>query len=186
MYILEYSDNSYYTGSTNDLALRLKQHENGVGANHSKKRLPVKLLYTEEFPAIEAAHYREKQVQGWSRKKITALIKGDVGELTALAKNHTPLGNHSASADTNVAASEGSANENPVASAGSATEKSSSASEALAASKAQIKKDSTFSERWKTSRFWLIRGSYYVVHSVWLAVIAIGAFIAWVIAMLFI
>ncbi|WP_366892654.1 GIY-YIG nuclease family protein [uncultured Aquimarina sp.] len=45
MYILECSDGSYYTGSTKDLDRRLKQHQNGEGANHTKKRLPVKRLY---------------------------------------------------------------------------------------------------------------------------------------------
>lgn len=42
MYILECSDGSYYTGSTIDLEYRLQQHHNGEGANHTKKRLPVK------------------------------------------------------------------------------------------------------------------------------------------------
>jgi len=74
MYILECSDGSYYTGSTKELELRLQQHQNGEGANHTKKNLPVKLVYTEEFSRIDDAFYREKQVQGWSRKKKEALI----------------------------------------------------------------------------------------------------------------
>jgi putative endonuclease len=75
MYILECSDNSYYTGSTNNLRLRLEQHLAGEGANHTKKRLPVKVVYYEEFQRIDEAFYREKQVQGWGRKKKEALIK---------------------------------------------------------------------------------------------------------------
>lgn len=74
MYILLCSDGSYYTGSTNNLKLRLQQHQNGEGANHTKKRLPVKLVYYEEYQRIDLAFYREKQVQGWSRKKKEALI----------------------------------------------------------------------------------------------------------------
>ena len=74
MYILECADGSYYTGSTTRLELRLQQHQNGTGANHTKKHLPVKLLYYEEFQRIDEAFYREKQVQGWSRKKKEALI----------------------------------------------------------------------------------------------------------------
>jgi len=62
MYILECSDGSYYTGSTNNLGLRIEQHHNGEGANHTKKRLPVKLLYFEEFHRIDKAFYREKQM----------------------------------------------------------------------------------------------------------------------------
>lgn len=73
-YILLCSDGSYYTGSTNNLELRLKQHQNGEGANHTKKHLPVVLVYYEEFSRIDEAFYREKQIQGWSRKKKEALI----------------------------------------------------------------------------------------------------------------
>ncbi|MCK0125786.1 hypothetical protein MWU76_15450 [Gelidibacter sp. F2691] len=43
-----------------------------------------------------------------------------------------------------------------------------------------------FSERWKTSRFWLVRATYHVGFSIWAVVIGIGAVIAWIVAMLFI
>ncbi len=86
MYILECSDGSYYTGSTIDLERRLAQHQAGEGANHTKKRLPVKLVYFEEFERIDKAFYREKQVQGWSRKKKEALINGMPEELHKLAE----------------------------------------------------------------------------------------------------
>lgn len=76
MYILECADGSYYTGSTTNLELRLAQHQAGEGANHTKKRLPVKMVYYEEYARIDEAFYREKQVQGWSRKKKEALIQG--------------------------------------------------------------------------------------------------------------
>ena len=85
MYILECVDESYYTGSTKDLEFRLLQHQNGEGANHTKKHLPVKLVYFEEFDRIDKAFYREKQVQGWSRKKKEALIKGEFGKLPDLS-----------------------------------------------------------------------------------------------------
>jgi len=100
MYILECCDGSYYTGSTNDLERRLVQHQNGEGANHTKKHLPVKLVYFEEFQRIDEAFYREKQVQGWSRKKKEALINKMPYELKKLSecmneshsKNYTPHG----------------------------------------------------------------------------------------------
>ena len=85
MYILECSDGSYYTGSTTDLERRLAQHQAGEGANHTKKRLPVKLVYFEEYEMIDEAFYREKQVQGWSRKKKEALINGTTELLPQLA-----------------------------------------------------------------------------------------------------
>ena len=89
MYILECSDKSYYVGSTKYLELRLLQHQSGEGANHTKKRLPVKLVYFEEYDHVAKAFYREKQVQGWSRKKKEALIARQYDKLPALSKNYT-------------------------------------------------------------------------------------------------
>jgi len=86
MYILECADGSYYTGSTWDLERRLWEHQNGLGANHTAKRLPVRLVYCEECDRIDHAFYREKQVQGWSRKKKQALIAGDTNQLHRLAE----------------------------------------------------------------------------------------------------
>ena len=91
MYILLCADGSYYTGSTTDLERRLEQHQNGEGANHTKKRLPVSLLYYEEYSRIDEAFYREKQVQGWSRKKKEALIEGKIELLPELAKAYRDL-----------------------------------------------------------------------------------------------
>jgi len=91
MYILLCSDGSYYTGSTIDLERRLEQHQNGEGANHTKKRLPVTLVYYEEYPRIDIAFYREKQVQGWNRKKKEALIEGKIDLLPELAKAYRDL-----------------------------------------------------------------------------------------------
>ena len=86
VYILECSDGSYYTGSTVDLELRLQQHRVGEGANYTKTRLPVKLLYSEEYDRIDVAFDREKQIQRWSRKKKTALINGQLKNLPKLSK----------------------------------------------------------------------------------------------------
>ncbi|MDZ4149362.1 MAG: GIY-YIG nuclease family protein [Flavobacteriaceae bacterium] len=78
VYILACSDGSYYTGSTIDLELRLNQHMDGLGANHTKKRLPVKLVYYEKFDRIDEAFKREKQIQKWSRHKKEALINSQI------------------------------------------------------------------------------------------------------------
>lgn len=86
MYILECADRSYYVGSTKDLERRLWQHQNGLGAKHTAKRLPVKLVYCEFYDRVSDAFYREKQVQGWSRKKKQALMAGDTNALHELAE----------------------------------------------------------------------------------------------------
>lgn len=87
MYILRCADNSYYTGSTTDLTIRLYQHQEGIGAKYTQKRLPVELVYCEEYASIKQAFEREKQVQGWSRRKKEALIDGKFELLPELSKS---------------------------------------------------------------------------------------------------
>jgi putative endonuclease len=85
-YILKCFDDSFYVGSTKDIYRRLNQHQNGSGAEYTKRRLPVELLYYEEYSRIDTVFYREKQIQGWSRKKRKALINGATYLLPDLAK----------------------------------------------------------------------------------------------------
>lgn len=92
MYILECSDGSYYTGSTWNLEKRLWEHQNGLGANHTRKRLPVKLIYCEHFDRVEDAFHREKQVQGWSRRKKQALIENNPDDLVEFSRNYAQYG----------------------------------------------------------------------------------------------
>jgi putative endonuclease len=79
VYILECSDGSYYTGSTDDINKRLWQHQEGVeSSSYTYSRRPVKLVWTSE----ETKHYYdalrwERQIKGWSRAKKQALISGD-------------------------------------------------------------------------------------------------------------
>jgi len=92
IYILKCFDDAYYTGSTIDLEKRIEQHQNGLGANYTKKRLPIKLIYLEEYDRIDLAFNREKQIQGWSRKKKEALILKTHNDLPRLSKNYTQFG----------------------------------------------------------------------------------------------
>ena len=85
VYILECADGSFYTGSTRYLEKRLQEHQQGEGARHTAKRLPVRLVYWEEWPHVEVAFEREKQIQGWSRKKKQALIAGEFARLPELS-----------------------------------------------------------------------------------------------------
>lgn len=89
LYILECANGKFYTGSTVNIEYRLNQHQAGEGANFTRKHLPVKLVYCQEFANIEEAFLREKQVQGWSRKKKAALINGEFEKLPSLAKSRT-------------------------------------------------------------------------------------------------
>ena len=85
-YILECSDGTYYSGSTKYLIKRMIQHQSGEGANYTKKRLPVKLVFFEIFERIGEAFQREKEVQRWSHKKKKALIEYNKDALIKLAK----------------------------------------------------------------------------------------------------
>jgi putative endonuclease len=91
MYILECADGTYYTGSTKNLEVRLAQHQSGLGANHTKKRLPVKLVCFEEYLRIDDAYVREKQVQGWNRKKKSAIIHQEARKLPKLSMAYKDL-----------------------------------------------------------------------------------------------
>jgi putative endonuclease len=81
IYILKCADDTYYTGSTNNILLRIRQHNAGIGSNYTAKRLPVELIYLEEYSNVADAFYREKQIQGWSRRKKEALMKNDINAL---------------------------------------------------------------------------------------------------------
>jgi putative endonuclease len=89
VYILRCANGLYYTGSTTDLNLRICQHKEGLGCNFTRDHLPVTLVYYEEFDRIDDAFKREKQIQGWSRKKKEALINGNPKLLPELSKNYT-------------------------------------------------------------------------------------------------
>jgi putative endonuclease len=86
LYILRCADGTLYVGSTIDIDRRLEQHRRGEGANYTKRRLPVELVFLEEFTRIDEAFEREKQVQGWSRAKRIALIEGRFGDLPGLSR----------------------------------------------------------------------------------------------------
>jgi putative endonuclease len=74
------------------LERRISEHNNGEGANFTRNHLPVQLIYFEEFDRIDYAFYREKQVQGWSRKKKEALINGYQKKLPDLSRNYSQDG----------------------------------------------------------------------------------------------
>ena len=88
VYILKCSDGSYYTGSTKSLLYRINQHILGYGSRYTFHRKPVELVFVEEFDNIKDAYRREKQIQGWSRKKKEALIERSYDCLIKLSKSN--------------------------------------------------------------------------------------------------
>ena len=55
MYVLECTDGTLYTGYSTDVQKRLAVHNAGKGAKYTRARLPVKLLYQEEYPDKSSA-----------------------------------------------------------------------------------------------------------------------------------
>ena len=86
VYMLECADGSLYVGSTRHLESRLAQHQSGTGADYTRVRLPVRLVWCEEHEHVGAAYGREKQIQRWSRAKRLALIHHRDADLPALAR----------------------------------------------------------------------------------------------------
>ena len=75
VYILRCSDDSLYTGWTNNLEKRIKAHSNGKGAKYTKARLPVELVYFEEFEDKIEAMRREYAIKQLKRREKLMLIK---------------------------------------------------------------------------------------------------------------
>ncbi len=86
-YILKCSDASFYTGHTDNLEQRFAQHQSGFFTGYTYKRRPVELVWSENFPTRREALEAEKRIKGWTRAKKRALIEGDWGLLSELARN---------------------------------------------------------------------------------------------------
>jgi len=95
VYILRCSDGSYYTGHTDNLEKRISEHQAGKIPAYTSTRLPVELVFKQDFPTREEALAVEQQIKGWNRKKKEAMIRGDWKEVQRLAWGpRHPLPNH--------------------------------------------------------------------------------------------
>jgi predicted GIY-YIG superfamily endonuclease len=87
VYILRCSDGSYYTGHTDNLEKRIAEHQAGVSEGYTSTRLPVALMFSQDFSTREEALACERQIKGWSRKKKEAMMREDWSEVSRLAKS---------------------------------------------------------------------------------------------------
>ena len=85
-YLLRCNDGSYYAGHTDDLEIRMAQHQSGTTAAYTAPRRPVALVWSETFPTRDEAFAAERRIKGWSRAKKEALIAGDWERLRMLAR----------------------------------------------------------------------------------------------------
>ena len=88
VYILECVDGSYYTGSTNNLAQRLKRHHAGRGAKYLRGRLPARLVYAKTYRSYAQVVRAECRVKQLTRRQKEALIREEMKAANASAFRH--------------------------------------------------------------------------------------------------
>jgi len=85
-YMLHCRGGAFYTGHTDDLEKRIGEHQSGLVKGFTRDKLPVELVWSQDFPTRYEALAAERQIKGWSRAKKLALIRGDWERISALAK----------------------------------------------------------------------------------------------------
>jgi putative endonuclease len=77
IYILRCSDGSYYTGITRrSVEERLSEHAQGLLGCYTEHRLPVELVFSENYERVDEAVAAERRIKGWSRAKKEAMMRG--------------------------------------------------------------------------------------------------------------
>ena len=76
LYILECSDQTFYTGITTDLKRRVAEHngQGKLGAKYTAGRRPVKLVYSKKFQNRSMALKEEARVKKMKRAEKLKLI----------------------------------------------------------------------------------------------------------------
>ncbi|MFZ5364673.1 MAG: GIY-YIG nuclease family protein [Patescibacteria group bacterium] len=74
-YLARCCDYSLYTGFCVDIASREKKHNQGKGAKYTRSRIPVKIIYFEQFDTPAEARKREAQIKRWPKIKKENLVK---------------------------------------------------------------------------------------------------------------
>jgi len=87
VYILRCRDDSLYTGITNDLERRLRQHNHGSASRYTRSRRPVTLAYREAAANRSQASRREAEIKKLNRRAKLELI-GSRPQTAAGAKSN--------------------------------------------------------------------------------------------------
>jgi len=74
VYILECKDGSLYTGITNNLERRIREHHKKT-THYTSYNPPLKVVHKEPFSTKSQALKREAQIKSWSRSEKLALIR---------------------------------------------------------------------------------------------------------------
>ena len=81
VYILKCGNGNLYTGITDNLKRRFKEHASGKGGHFTKSFGAEKILYSEQCPDKSSALKREARIKGWTRKEKLDLIEGKYRQL---------------------------------------------------------------------------------------------------------
>jgi putative endonuclease len=87
VYILQCRNETLYVGHTSDVGARVRRHEDGVGARHTRLLTPLRLVFVEAYSSQELALKREQQLKKWSRAKKLALLLGRRDDLRKLSES---------------------------------------------------------------------------------------------------
>jgi putative endonuclease len=80
-YIVECSDKTLYTGTTNDINERIDKHNKGTGAKYTKGRGPVKILYCHSFESRSEACKHEYELKQYSKNDKLSIIESMHNEI---------------------------------------------------------------------------------------------------------
>ena len=85
VYIVLCSDNTLYTGITNNIERRMQQHASQQGAKYFRGRSPKRLAYLEDGHDRSSASQRETEIKKLKRGAKDVLIRSDANRIDALA-----------------------------------------------------------------------------------------------------
>ena len=77
LYLVQCADGSLYTGITNNVPRRCKQHNAGTASRYTRTRLPVELIYQESHASRSVALKRELAIKAMTRQEKESLIRSE-------------------------------------------------------------------------------------------------------------
>ena len=80
-YLARCCDGSLYAGTCIDLKKREALHNRGEGAKYTRSKLPVQIIYFEEFGTLVEARKREAHIKKWKKEKKEKLVSGVVDSI---------------------------------------------------------------------------------------------------------
>jgi predicted GIY-YIG superfamily endonuclease len=86
VYIVQCADKSYYVGHTDDIEKRIAEHNSQTYRCYTTTRLPIELVFLQDFGSRDEAFACERQIKKWRRQKKEALIAQSWDRLKLLAK----------------------------------------------------------------------------------------------------